>query len=79
MMITELIDQDDFRAQLQAWGLAEAGRLTLAECGPLLAAQLAGPDGALWQERLHALLTKRELLHPEVLAQVEACLDHSVD
>lgn len=79
MMITELIDQDDFRAQLQAWGLAEAGRLSLADCRPLLALLLVGPDGALWRERLQALLAKRELLHPEVLALVEGCLDHSVE
>ncbi|WP_375055259.1 hypothetical protein [Zobellella sp. DQSA1] len=74
MMITELIDQDDFRAQLQSWGLAEAGQLSLAECRPLLALLLAGPNRALWQERLEALLAKRELLHPEVLALVEESL-----
>lgn len=74
MMITELMDQDDFRAQLQVWGLQGATRLSLAECRPLLALLLVGPDGALWRERLEQLLAKRELLHPEIQALVEVCL-----
>ena len=72
MMITELIDQQDFLARLQAWGLTPPARL--ADCPALLADALAGPDGDLWRERLEALLAQRALLHPEVLALVEECL-----
>jgi hypothetical protein len=74
MMITELIDQDDFRALLRAWGATDAVRLPLADCGPFITTQLAGPEGALWRERLAALLAKRECLHPEVRLLVEGCL-----
>ncbi|WP_298717629.1 hypothetical protein [uncultured Oceanisphaera sp.] len=74
MMISELIDQDDFRAQLQAWGIAEATRLTLAECTDRLNEALAGSERALWQERLASLLARRELLHPEVQRVLLACL-----
>mgnify|MGYP001218967678 CR=1 FL=1 len=74
MMITELIDQDDFRAQLQAWGLEEANRLTLAECSDRLNKALAGSERELWQGRLASLLVKRELLHPEVQAVLDACM-----
>ncbi|MDX1265767.1 MAG: hypothetical protein R3311_00225 [Oceanisphaera sp.] len=74
MMITELIDQDDFRAQLQAWGIAEATRLTLAECTDQLNEALAGPKREVWQGRLASLLAKRELLHPEVQKVLLACL-----
>lgn len=41
MMITELIDQDDFRALLRAWGATDAVRLPLADCGPFITTQLA--------------------------------------
>lgn len=74
MMITELMDQDDFRVQLQAWGLEGANRLTLAECSDRLSEVLAGPERELWQERLASLLAKRELLHPEVQAVLNACV-----
>ncbi|GAA3705381.1 hypothetical protein GCM10022421_10400 [Oceanisphaera sediminis] len=74
MMISELMDQDDFRAQLQAWGIAEATRLTLAECTDRLNEALAGSERERWQERLASLLAKRELLHPEVQRVLLACL-----
>ncbi|GAA3537906.1 hypothetical protein [Zobellella aerophila] len=74
MMITELMDQDDFRAQLQAWGLEGAARLSLAECADRLTAALAGAERALWQERLESLLVKRELLHPEVQDVLNSCM-----
>lgn len=74
MMISELIDQDDFRAQLQAWGLDEANRLTLAECSDRLSEALAGSARALWQDRLESLRVKRELLHPDVQAVLDACM-----
>ncbi len=74
MMITELMDQDDFRVQLQAWGLEGANRLTLAECSDRLSEVLTGPERELWQERLASLLAKRELLHPEVQAVLNACV-----
>lgn len=74
MMITELMDQDDFRTQLQAWGLEGASRLSLAECTDKLIEALAGPERALWQERLASLLAKRELLHPEVQDVLDNCL-----
>lgn len=72
MMITELIDQQDFLARLRDWGLTPPERL--ADCAPLLAGLLVGPDGELWRTRLEALLAQRTLLHPEVLALVEQSL-----
>ncbi|MBM7455865.1 hypothetical protein HNR62_001744 [Oceanisphaera litoralis] len=74
MMITELMDQDDFRARLQAWGLEGANRQTLAECSDRLSEALAGPEREPWQQRLASLLAKRELLHPEVQALLDACM-----
>ncbi len=74
MMITELIDQDDFRAQLQTWGLDGATQLSLVECSNRLSVALSGPERKLWQERLASLLVKRELLHPEVQKLLLACL-----
>ncbi|WP_116473949.1 hypothetical protein [Zobellella maritima] len=74
MMITELMDQDDFRAQLQAWGLEGAAQLSLAECTDKLVKALAGPERALWQERLASLQAKRELLHPEVQGVLDNCM-----
>ncbi|MFP2769389.1 hypothetical protein [Oceanisphaera sp. KMM 10153] len=74
MMITELIDQDDLRAQLQAWGLEGARQLSLVECSNRLNEALSGPEQELWQERLASLLVKRELLHPEVQAMLDACM-----
>ncbi|WP_107850398.1 hypothetical protein [Oceanimonas marisflavi] len=72
MMITDLIDQQDFLARLRAWGISPPAKL--ADCEPLLKDQLKGPEGALWQERLETLLAQRALLHPEVLALVESSL-----
>ncbi len=74
MMITELIDQDDLRAQLQAWGLEEATQLSLAECSNRLNEALSGPDREVWQARLKSLQARRELLHPEVQAVLNACI-----
>ena len=74
MMITELIDQDDLRAQLQTWGLEDTKQLSLAECGNRLSEALSGPNREVWQERLASLLVKRELLHPEVQAILDACM-----
>ncbi|WP_417607653.1 hypothetical protein [Oceanimonas baumannii] len=72
MMISDLIDQQDFLSRLQAWGLTPPVRL--ADCSALLADTLSGPEGALWRERLEALLAQRALLHPDVLALVEKSL-----
>jgi hypothetical protein len=74
MMITELIDQDDLRAQLQTWGLEGAKQLSLVECSHRLSEALSGPEQELWQERLASLLAKRELLHPEVQSMLDACM-----
>ncbi|WMC11626.1 hypothetical protein PU634_04490 [Oceanimonas pelagia] len=74
MMITELIDQQDFLARLRDWGLSPPA--SLADCEPLLEALLQGQEGAVWQERLEALLAQRALLHPEVLALVERSLNN---
>ena len=74
MMIAELMDQDDFRVQLQAWGLEGTHSLTLAECSNRLSEALAGPEQALWQARLASLLVRRDLLHPEVQAVLDACM-----
>lgn len=74
MMITELIDQDDLRAQLQTWGLEDTKQLSLAECSNRLSEALSGPNREVWQERLSSLLVKRELLHPEVQAMLDACM-----
>lgn len=73
MMITELVDQDDFRIQLYAWGLEEAKQLSLVECTNRLGEALAGPEQALWQARLASLLVRKELLHPEVQTVLNDC------
>ncbi|MCT7656444.1 hypothetical protein MBH78_21055 [Oceanimonas sp. NS1] len=72
MMISDLIDQQDFLARLRAWNVSAPARL--ADCEPLLAELLAGPEGERWRERLNALLAQRALMHPEVLALVEKSL-----
>ena len=74
MMITELIDQDDLRAQLQTWGLVDAKQLSLVECSSRLREVLSGPEREIWQERLASLLVKRELLHPEVQTVLDASM-----
>lgn len=74
MMITELIDQDDLRIQLQTWGLEDAKQLSLAECSHRLSEALLGPERGVWQKRLTSLQVKRELLHPEVQAMLDACM-----
>ncbi|WP_417617521.1 hypothetical protein [Oceanisphaera sp.] len=74
MMITELIDQDDFRAQLQAWGLDGGKQLSLAECRHRLGELLSGPERKVWQERLASLRVKQKLLHPEVQDVLNACM-----